>query len=451
MFFTLFYFILALLLLVTIHEYGHFIVARWCGVKVLRFSFGFGKVLFSWQGKKGTEYSFSLFPLGGYVKMLDESEGPVKETEKHLAFNNQAVWKRMAIVLAGPLFNFLFAFLALWFMLMIGITSLAPIVDSVTPNSIASQAGIKANQEILKLNQNDVNSWRDFQYHMMPFIGTKESIPMLVKSLKSGELHNLYLPLKNWQLSQHNTDLLKSLGIEPFVPKIPPIVGQVVKDSPAALAGIKPQDEIIKVDDKHITDWLFLVNYVKNRPNQAIELTIKRGDVTHTKRIVTGRKEQNGQISGFVGMSSKKMNWPAGWLRVTREAPLQAFVSAGEQTWELTSATFKLIGRLVTAKLPMHTISGPVGIAQGAGDSARNGLPYYLFFLAIVSISLGVLNLLPIPMLDGGHLLYYLIEVVRARPVSDEAKSASTYVGLVLLVAMMIIAFTNDITRIMHS
>ena len=252
---TFFYFILALFLLVTVHEYGHFIVARWCGVKVLRFSFGFGKVLARWHDKQGTEFAWSLFPFGGYVKMLDEEEGPVASAEKHLAFNNQSVWKKIAIAFAGPLFNFLFAFVALWLVLVVGIQSLAPMIDGVIPGSLAAKAGLRARQEIIAFNHQPISSWRDFQYALMPLMGSSESVPVTVKAMKSGEQSLLTLPLTEWQFDGKTPDVLATLGIKPFVPTIPPVVGAVVADSPAAAAGFKVGDEVLSVDGVVMTDW----------------------------------------------------------------------------------------------------------------------------------------------------------------------------------------------------
>ncbi|MCP0913175.1 RIP metalloprotease RseP [Legionella sp. 27cVA30] len=448
MLFTLFYFFLALVLLIIVHEFGHFLVARWCGVKVLRFSFGFGKVIASWRDRRGTEFAWSIFPLGGYVKMLDESEGEVAADEKHLAFNNKSVWARMAIVLAGPLFNFLFAFAALWLMLTIGIKSLAPMIDAVQPGSFAARAGFKANQEILALNEEKINSWRDFQYALMPLIGTEEPVTLRVKSLDNGKETELILPLADWQLNTKSQDVLKSMGITPFVPTIPPIVGSVLENSPAQAAGLRVDDKVTHIDGVVVDSWLVLVEYVRKNPNKQTHLTIERNGASHTIPVKIGQANNNGAVEGLLGVRSNPVNWPSHWLRLHQENPLQAAGTAFLQTLNLTKATFTLMGRLALGKLPWQSLSGPVGIAQGAGESARSGLAYYLSFLALVSISLGVLNLLPIPMLDGGHLLYCLLEIIRRRPLSEEVRSLGMYLGLLILIALMVVALTNDISRL---
>ena len=445
---TLFYFFLALLLLITVHEYGHFIVARFCGVKVLRFSFGFGKVLARWRDKKGTEYAWSLFPLGGYVKMLDEAESEVPTNERHLAFNNKSIWVRIAIIVAGPLFNFLFAFVALWLVLVIGIQSLAPMIDGVKPGSIAQLAGLQPKQEIVRLNDKKIGSWRDFQFALVPLLGSDRAVSITVKSLANGQEKTVVLSLANWKLDATKPDPLDSLGIKPFIPTIPPVVGGIVNDSPAQAANIQVGDIIQQINGKPIKDWLDLVEHMKLHPDEQLNLVINRQGQIQTLALRVGSKVNNGQKEGFLGLRSQKIDWPAQWLRTQRQGPWQAIGTAFNQTLELTEATFSLIGRFVTGKLAMQSISGPVGIAQGAGESARSGLTYYLSFLALVSISLGVLNLLPIPMLDGGHLLYCVIEFICGRPLSDSAKSVGIYLGLLVLMGLMLLALSNDISRL---
>jgi regulator of sigma E protease len=445
---TLFYFILALVLLVTIHEYGHFLVARFFKVKVLRFSFGFGKILARWCDKQGTEYVWSLVPLGGYVKMLDEAEGPVPANERHLAFNNQSVWVRIAIIIAGPLFNFIFAVIALWLVLIIGIHSLAPIIGKVKPGSIAAFAGLGANQEIVALDNKKIASWRDFQFALMPLVGSNATVGITVKSLENGQKKDLILSLARWKLDAMKPDPLDSLGIIPFIPAIPPVIGGMVANSPAQGTGLKMGDIIKRLNGKPVNDWLSFVDYVRQHPNEQLTLVINRQGQNKTVNLHIGAKVNNGQEIGYLGFFSKKIEWSSQWLRLQRERPLQAIGTAIKQTAEITGASFSLIGRFVTGKLPLQSISGPIGIAQGAGESARSGLTYYLSFLALISISLGVLNILPIPLLDGGHLLYCLIEAVCGHPLPEGVKSAGIYLGLLFLLGLMLLAISNDLSRL---
>lgn len=445
---TLLYFILALVILITVHEFGHFIVARWCGVKVLRFSLGFGKVLTSFQDKKGTEYALSLFPLGGYVKMLDESEAPVPVEERHLAFNNQSLLKRIAIVLAGPLFNFLFAFLALYFVLVIGIPSLAPIVEKVIPNTPASYAQLEPNVEIISLDGKPISSWREFQFALMSYLGSSKTLSLEVKSQVNNNTKLVNFSLKNWKMDSNNPDALRSLGIIPFIPKIAPVIGGILENSPANLAKLSPGDRIKTMNGEKVSDWLELANYVQRNPGKRLKLSIQRNNKLYDVNLLIGTREKNGKMEGFIGLFSQKVNWPAKWLRVQHEGVLKAIPLAFRQTVHLTGATFSLIGRLFTGQIGLKSLSGPVGIAQGAGDSGRSGFVYYISFLALISISLGVLNLLPIPMLDGGHLFYFVVEMIRGKPLPEEIRTIGLYFGLIFLGILMIVALTNDISRL---
>ena len=446
---TLFYFILALLLLVTVHEYGHFIVARWCGVKVLRFSFGFGKVLAHWRDKRGTEYAWSLIPLGGYVKMLDEEEGFVAPAEKHLAFNNQSLWVKIAIASAGPLFNFLFAFCALWLVLVVGIQSFAPMIGRVLPGSIAERGGLQAQEEIIALNDKPIFSWRDFQYALMPLVGSNDTVQITVKSMLNGKQMKRKLELTGWQLDGKKSDVLGTLGIKPFVPAVPPVVNEVFSNSTAKSAGLKVGDIVLKVDGVAITDWLDMLSIIKDNPDKLMTIVVRRDGKEVQLPVKVGKARLDGVEVGVLGVLSKHVDWPAGWLRVQREGPIVALGSALRQTVELTAASFSLVGRLVMGKVSLQGISGPIGIAQGAGESAHSGFSYYMFFLALISISLGVINLLPIPLLDGGHLLYYVLELIRQRPLSAEFKSIGMVVGFTFLIALMILALTNDLGRLL--
>jgi len=445
---TLLYFFLALLLLVVIHELGHFSVARLCGVQVLRFSFGFGKTLFSFKDKKGTEYVCGALPLGGYVKMLDEREGPVEPNQVAHAFNRQSVYKRIAIVLAGPVFNFIFAFFALWLVWVIGIESLAPIVNKVVPQSIAAKAGIKPQDEIVAINQKSVMSWRNVQYELIPYFGSSETISMRVKSGSPAQFRELKMPLATWEITPDGVDPLTALGIEPFLPKIPPVVGEILPDSPASRAHFQIGDKIVSLDGQKIQDWMEMVNYVRLHPETLIRVTIERQGKLLNLEVVSGRLASSTKAEGYFGMRSEKMTWPKALLRIERETPLVALNSAFWQTLRLSVTTFQLMGKLVTGQLGLDNVSGPVGIAKGAGESGRSGFVYYLSFLALVSISLGVINLLPIPLLDGGHLMYYVLEIVLRRPLSERVMSLANALGLVFLLAMMALALGNDLARL---
>ncbi len=442
-------FIIALLLLVLVHEYGHFLIARCCGVKVLRFSFGFGKILARWNDKRGTEYTWSLIPLGGYIKMLDESEGDVPTDQRHMAFNNKPIWARIAIVLGGPVFNILFAFVALWLVLVIGIQSLAPIIDEVKPGSIAAHAGLTAKQEILSVNGEKTVGLRDVEYALALLAGTQDPVEITVQSLGTQRQTTHILSLANWQPDPKNPDVLDSIGLVPFLPTIPPVVGEVLSESPAQAAGIHLGDVIKSVDGLPIHDWLALVDFVKVHPGKLVWLHVVRDGQTLKFNIRINSVMTDGKAQGQLGLRSED---PAllfsQSFRTHREAPLRAIRSAFKQTVDLTGATFALAGRLMTGKLSWNNISGPIGIAQGAGNSGRGGLTYYLFFLAVVSVSLGALNILPIPTLDGGHLLYYFIEIILRRPLSERVKVVGTYIGLGLLLMLMVVALHNDIIRL---
>jgi regulator of sigma E protease len=321
-------------------------------------------------------------------------------------------------------------------------------IDAVTPGSVAAKANLTAQEEIVAFNHQPISSWRDFQYALMPLMGTAESVPVTVKSMVTGKQSVQMLPLSEWKYDGKTPDVLATLGIKPFVPTIPPVVGTVVDNSAAAAAGFKVGDKIISVDGVAITDWLSLMDLIQKNPGKVMSIVVKREGSEIGLPVTIGKAEREGHNVGLLGIQSKRMNWPPGWLRTHREGPIKALKDAFRQTIELTTASFSMIGRLATGKISLQGVSGPIGIAQGAGESARGGFSYYVSFLALISISLGVLNLLPIPLLDGGHLLYYFMELIRRRPLSPEFKSVGMYLGLTFLIAMMVLALSNDIGRL---
>lgn len=447
---NVFYFILAVAILIAVHEWGHFLVARACGVKVLRFSLGFGPSLFKYQGRKGTEYVVALIPLGGYIKMLDEEEGPVSEDDLPHAFNRKSVWQRLAVVLAGPLFNFIFAAFALLLMFMIGINTLAPIVSEVKKPSIAREAGLVPMDEILNVANHRIDNWRSFQLQMVAQLGSKKDVPVKVKNLRTGDERSLGFNM-TWHLNHNKPDVLESVGIVPFIPTIDPVIGKVIPDGAANAAGLRAGDKILNINGKGIKSWMQVVMIVRKNAGHPLSLRVKRhGEVVPITLTPNVKKEKGEQI-GFVGLMPEKMDWPKGWLRVEHYSFLHAVPRAFTETWNLTALSFKMLAKFVTGDVSLRNIGGPIGIAQGAGQSARVGPAYYLSFLALVSISLGILNVLPVPMLDGGHVLFYVIEIVRGgRPLTEKTKHKGMMLGLVLLLALTGLAIFNDVVRLMY-
>ncbi len=442
-------FIIAIGILVTFHEFGHFWVARRLGVKVLRFSVGFGKPLLRWQDKLGTEYVIAAIPLGGYVKMVDEREGPVAKEFLPYAFNKKSVYARFAIVVAGPLFNFIFAVLAYWFMFMIGIAGTIPLIGEVKPNSIAMRAGLMPGEEIVSVDHQVTPTWQQVIKQLMVRIGDKNELEIETKE-KSGIVKTHFLHLNEWELKGDRPDLLHGLGIVPYELPIYPRINEVLIDEPAMRAGIKPQDVILAVDDKPINQWKEFTDITTHHIGQALKVTILR-DGKELDVVMTPRAKEitNGEIAGFVGLVVKTEKLPDTMLRKERLDPLNAFIAAIQKTRDYIAISFKIIGKMISGDIGLHTLSGPITIAQGAGATIVVGFQYYLSFLALISISLGVLNLLPIPILDGGHLLFYCIEIITRRPVSDRVQVVGFKIGLMLLIFLMAIAFYNDVIRLL--
>ncbi len=448
---TLFYFMLALFLLVTIHEAGHFWVARRCGVQVLRFSFGFGPVLFSKRDKKGTEFAFSLIPLGGYVKFLGDSGEEVPLKARAYTLHSQPIFKRVAIILAGPLANFLLAFLIFWCVAMIGMLTLAPVVEDVLPQSLAESVGFVAQDEIKTMNGEPVRSWRDVRYALMPHMGGRGVLNVGVLSRADGLKRRLQVPLGNWATPSPETDPLQQLGIMPALPKMLPRIEEVFPNTPAMHAGLQVGDEIQAVDGQVVDDWRVLVTYVKHHPHQTIVLLVKRGALEKRVSVQLGAQTKAGKEEGMLGVLSGASTRANDLLYVQREGPMDALVTASKQTWLFTKATVVGIGRMLLGNVPLKNLSGPLGIAEGAGHSARGGLVYYLFFLALLSVGLGVLNLLPIPILDGGQLMYSLVEWITGRSLSERSKMLGVLLGLVVLMTLTVIALRNDVMRLTGS
>jgi regulator of sigma E protease len=444
-------FIVAIGLLVAVHEFGHFWVARRLGVKVLRFSIGFGRPLWRRQtAPDQPEYVIAAIPLGGYVKMLDEREGPVAREEQHQAFNRQPLWVRTAVVAAGPAFNFLFAILAFWLVLTLGETGLRPLVGTVAPQSAAERAGFEAGDEILTVNGQRTPTWALALQEIATSSIADPELRVEVRSA-SGLVEQRTIPSSDIGDLAETRDLLGHVGLEPDRPAVPPVIGRVLAGEPAAAAGLEPGDRVLSADGVAIDDWTRWVKYVQARPGVTIDLRIERDGRTLDVALVPAPHARDGEVVGRIGAA----NAPAPEVLERYQAQhslglLEAVPAAVARTWEYSMLTLKVIWRIVTGQASIHNLSGPITIADAAGKTASIGLVQFIKFLAIVSISLGVLNLLPIPMLDGGHLLYFAIEAVKGSPVSEAAMLQGQKIGLAMLLGLMTVAFYVDILRLFN-
>lgn len=447
---TVLSFILALGFLVTIHEYGHFWVARKCGVRVLRFSVGFGNPLFRWTDKKGTEYWIASIPLGGYVKMLDSREVDVPPEQMHEEFNQKNVWQRMAIFAAGPGVNLLFAVLFYWFMFLNGVSTVAPVIGDVEVESMADRAGLKTGQEIIAIDGNETPNWQQVSFAFIERVGETGEITVSVKEASSDLTTDYRVPINNWMDGGADQSPYDILGFAPYRPFIPAQISKVQAGSPAEKGGLVAEDIVKAVNGEPIEDWEAWVNVVRDNPAKEMAVEVDRaGSVVELTLIPDAIKDsRTGEWFGRIGAHSPKVDWPEDMVRRMEYSVFGALVAGVEKTANLISLIFKTLWKMVVGEMSLDNISGPITIAQVAGDTARDGLNTFFNFLAYLSISLGVFNLLPIPVLDGGHLLFAMIEAARGKPLSERIQNAGLSVGLSLLAAFMVLAIYNDIVRI---
>ncbi len=452
-------FIVAIGLLVAIHEFGHFWVARKLGVKVLRFSIGFGKPLFMRKSKKDNiEYAVSAIPLGGYVKMLDEREGKVAKDEKHLAFNNQPVWKRIAIVVAGPLSNFLLAIILYSLVALIGIHAMKPYVGEISENSPAAIAGMTSGGQITRINNIKIDSWTAAR---MTFLTSylENNKQLEISVLKDNEEKTYTLDLSKTPILKDTEDFLEQAGIDSWRPKQTVSIYNVLPNSPAESAGLKKGDILLQVDQQPINDSKAFVDYVRSHALQKITLKIERDGSMLDLVINLAEKIEKGKKYGSLGaalspevaddLSADDQEKLDHAVFLQKVGVAKAFATGLKKTWQMSVVTLKVMGRLIIGEASLKNISGPVTIAEFAGKTAMVGIAAYLSFLAIISVSLGVLNLLPIPMLDGGHLLYYIIELLTGKPVPERIEALGFRIGIALVGSMTVLAIYNDITRLM--
>jgi len=432
---------------VTIHEYGHFWVARKAGVKVLRFSIGFGKPLLKWHDKYNTEYVIAAIPLGGYVKMLDERVDEVPANQRHLSFNAKSVQARIAIVAAGPMANFLFAIFALAVMYMVGVQTIKPVVGNVVEGSRAEQAGIMPTQQIIKIGDDDIANWQDATFSLMSHLGDK-SVAVTLRN-ENYQQTTQTLNLDGWKLDQQDVPPLSSLGIVPFRPQATLTIAAITKDSAAEQANLQVSDVILAVNGETMSSWQQLVNLITQSANKSLQFSVKRQDSIKTITVTPkSRVVSNGVEQGFLGVAPVVEQWPDDFVETRHYGPLDSIVLGTKETWRLITLSFDMIGNLITGQVSVKNLSGPVGIAVGAGTSVSYGLVAFLSFLALISVNLGVFNLLPLPVLDGGHLMYYIIELFRKKPVSEKTQEFGFKVGALLLIFLTCFALFNDVSRL---
>jgi regulator of sigma E protease len=468
--------IVTISILVTIHEFGHYWVARLCNVHVLRFSVGFGKPFFMRRGPapdyapgevldedgnplpiqtrsneplEGTEFAIAAIPLGGYVKMLDEREGYVPDDQLHLAFNRKSVWQRIAIVSAGPIANFLLAIAAYWLLFVSGVTGIVPLLGDISAESRAGQAGLKAGQEIVAVDGVDARTWSEVNMRLFERLGESGEIVFTVREAGSYDaLSDYAVPIEDWLSDQDEPAPARDLGLTLHAPEIPAVIGGVTDDGRAKAAGLAPGDQVMRAGGEPVSDWNQLVDIIQAHPETNLQLVVQRGDSEQTLNITPAAIERDGRSVGFIGASVETVTFPAEMQREITYPIYYAWIPALEKTWEVTAFTLESIKKMIVGAISPKNLSGPITIAQVANATAESGLESFIGFIALLSISLGVINLLPIPVLDGGHLLYYFIELVAGRPVPERVQVWGLQAGMFLIMSIMILAFYNDLTRL---
>jgi regulator of sigma E protease len=441
---NIFFFVIALGILVAVHEWGHYYVAKLCKVKILRFSIGFGKPIYQRVTSSGMEFVIAMIPLGGYVRMLDGRVDEITKQDEAVAFNFQPVWQRFAIVAAGPIVNFIFAIFALAAIGMIGQQTPKPIVGEIAPQSFAAQSRLASGDEILSIGGHEVRNWRDAAIELSTFSG-EQNIPLTVRA-SNGVTQALTIPVNGWKIDPDEADIFTALGFQPFRPQVTRKLGFIEEDSPAARAGLLVDDEIEKLDGTPLENWGQIVGFIEQRPNQTATAIINRDGQQLALDVTFGQKADNPE-QGYLGVIPYQDTWPEEYVLDLQLGFFDAMVEGTAQTWRLMGVTLKMLGKLLTGDISVKNLSGPISIAQGAGVSASIGIVAFLSFLALISVNLGIINLLPLPILDGGHLMYFTIEWITGKPVSEAIQEVGFKIGGVILFAVMATAIFNDILR----
>ena len=437
-------FVIALSILVAVHEWGHYFVARLCNVKILRYSIGFGKPLYKRVTSTGMEFVIASIPLGGYVRMLDGRVDQIGTQDLDVAFDQKPVAQRMAIVAAGPMVNFIFAVFALMAIGMIGTQSAKPVVAEVLTDSYAYHAQLSAGDHIIAVGDRQVKNWQDVSLEMVRYSGDTQ-MPVTIKNSQNA-VQTLIFPLNGWTLNPDSADLFGDLGFVRYQPKITKVLAYIEENGPADKSGLQVGDEIVKLDGTPMNNWGQIVGYLESRPNQSVDADIKRSGANRSLTLTLGVRPDDSS-KGYLGVVTSREAWPPQYIVTTQLGPVDAFFSGVDDTWRLMTTTLKMLGKLVTGDLSVKSLSGPISIAQGAGAHASYGLVAFLGFLALISVNLGIINLLPLPILDGGHLLYFTIEWITGKPVSQAVQEIGFRIGGVLLFMIMATAIFNDILR----
>jgi regulator of sigma E protease len=447
---TIVAFIVALGVLIVVHEYGHYLVARLCGVKVLRFSVGFGRPLALWRrGADRTEWVIAAIPFGGYVKMLDEREGPVAAHEAHRAFNRKSVGRRFLIVVAGPFFNFLFAILVYAALFMYGLPEARPVLGEPPVGTPAALAGLKGGETARAIDGESITTWQELRWRVLQAALQRKSVRMEVLNDR-GHLGEATLDLRGYPADEVEGDALERVGLRLYRPPLDALIGQIVAGGAAERAGLALGDRVVRANQQPIESWDALVAVIRANPGKPLSLTVERNGARSTVEVVPDTVTSADQRIGRIGAApSIPASHAEKMLIRVQHGPLESLGKAVAKTWDISIFSLKMLGRMLTGEVSWKHLSGPVTIADFAGQSAQMGWISYLTFLALISISLGVLNLLPIPLLDGGHLMYYAIELVKGKPVSERAMELGQRVGLALLLVMMAFAFYNDLNRLL--
>ena len=445
------WFVVAVSLLVTVHEFGHYWVARRLGFKVLRFSVGFGRPLISRiAGADRTEYVIASLPLGGYVKLLDEREGPVPAADLARSFTHKPPWQRIAVLLAGPAFNIIFAILVLWGMFWVsGITELKPVVGDVLQGSVAARSGLHSGDEILSINGAAVVGQRDVMFDLLDAVSSRGMASLSVRG-KDGVTRSADINVPNREERLRLTEpagLLKGLGFEFWLPPVPAVLGQVAADGPAARAGLKTGDRITSIDGKPVADFRDIQSIVSVRPGEGLTFTYLRSGVEHQAQIHVASDKDGGKLVGRIRVAQPPGKLPDDMILQIKLSPAAALGRAAQESWSMTALQGRLFWRMVMGQFSMKNLNGPLSIAEYAGDSAEAGVASFLSFLVLISLSLGFLNLLPIPILDGGQIVFQLVEWLKGSPLSERAQAFGQQVGIALLILLMGVALFNDIAR----